>query len=84
MKDAFADGLVTREEYDRAVANNMACMDEKGVQHSAPVYQEANHQYYYTMTHTGPVPYEGLSPEDECYMRFEQDVHSAWVRQEQR
>ena len=81
---ALADGLVTREEYAHAVANNMACMDEKGVEHSAPVYQESIHQYHYTMAHTGPVPYEGLSPADECYMRFEQDIHGAWVRQEQR
>lgn len=84
VHDALADGVVTRAEYDRAVANNMACLDDKGVQHSAPVYEESSHQYRYSMTHTGPVPYAGLSPSDECYMRYEQDIHSQWVRQAQR
>jgi predicted phosphoadenosine phosphosulfate sulfurtransferase len=79
VTDALADGVVTREEYDRAVANTMRCLDEKGVQHSTPIYQESRRQYTFSvMSPTGPG--NGPTEYDDCWMRYERDVTSEWVR----
>jgi hypothetical protein len=52
VKEFLADGIVTREEYGQAVANSMACLDDKGVSHSEPVYNAARVQYDYVVQST--------------------------------
>jgi hypothetical protein len=82
VKDAFADGTVTFDEYTEAVNDDMACLDAKGVEHSPPSYNQSTGQYDYTIVSPAG-PTDGLSPEDECWMRYERDVQAAWVKENQ-
>ncbi len=78
--DALADGIVTREEFDAATGRMIACMDEQGVEHTAPIYDESSHQYQFSIeAKQGAQP--GLTVYDECWMEYAQDVTSQWVRQ---
>lgn len=76
----LADGVVTREEFDAATARMIACMDEQGVKHSPPVYDERSHQYRFSIEST-PGSQPGLTVYDECWMEFAQDVTGRWVQQ---
>lgn len=83
VTDALADGIVTREEFDAATAQMIACMDEQGVAHTAPVYDESSHQYQFSIeAKQGSQP--GLTIYDECWMEFAQDVTGQWVQQHPR
>lgn len=81
VNSALADGTVTREEYVSAVARTMTCLDQKGVGHTEPVYQEARGQYNYTIINNGIVSDQGLTPYDECWMRYGRDIQAQWVSQ---
>ncbi|MEP7215814.1 MAG: hypothetical protein ABI782_06130 [Anaerolineaceae bacterium] len=78
VKDALGDGIVSFEEYTRAVNNTMSCLDEKGAQHTKPVYDEERGQYVYGVT--SPAGPGGVSTLDDCWMRYERDVQGAWVK----
>ena len=78
--DALADGVVTREEYDAAVAGTMACLNEKGVDHTQPVYD--GRRYTYTVINSSPIGSQGVTPYDECWMMHERDVQAKWVEQQ--
>jgi hypothetical protein len=78
VKDALSDGIVTFEEYAQAVHNDMLCLDALGIAHSDPVYDKNSVQFHYSITSPNG-PGAASSPEEDCYARYERDVHSAWV-----
>lgn len=78
VNDALADGIATFEEYTAAVSNTMKCLDAKGVQHTTPFYNQAQSKYKYGVTN--PAGPGGVSPLDDCWMRYERDVQLAWVQ----
>jgi hypothetical protein len=82
--NALSDGIVTRAEYDAAVNSTMACLDGKGIAHTAPVYEDSRDVPVWTYA-VGPLPEEGkktVTAYDDCWMRYERDVKSAWVTQQ--
>ena len=74
----LADGVVTAEEYARAVGNTLACLDAQGVPHSSARFDTGTNQWKYEI---GPTPQDKLGVQDECWARYERDVQAAWVSQ---
>ena len=81
VADALDGGEVTFEEYTEAVFNTMACLDEKGIEHTEPVYDESQAQYTYSVTNPKGTDPREVSAYDECWMEYERDIQSAWVQQ---
>jgi hypothetical protein len=83
--NALSDDVVTRAEYDAAVNKTMACLDGKGIAHTAPVYENFRDVPVWTYA-VGPLPErdadESVTEYDKCWMRYERDVKSAWVTQQ--
>ncbi len=83
VAEVLADGVITREEFDAATARMIQCLDESGVTHSEPVYDEGDFQYKFAIeAKAGSQP--GLTVYDECWMEYAQDITGRWVMQNQR
>lgn len=81
IKDALADGIATREEYDQAIAKTMACLEENGFSHSTPKYDESKKQYTYMKWKAAP-PESGPIIDDDCSTKFELDIQMVWLSQQ--
>lgn len=81
VADALDNGAVTFEEHTQAVFNTMACLDEMGIEHTEPVYEESQGQYRYSVTNPRGTDPRDVSAYDECWMTYERDIQAAWVQQ---
>jgi len=81
VKDMLADGLVTFEEYEHAIDNTMVCLEEKGVAHTQPAYDESRKQFSYITRIVG-LQSSGAAADDECSMRYERDIQVVWLSQQ--
>lgn len=81
VKDALEDGIVTFAEYTSAVRDTLRCISEKGIEHSEPVYNEAQARYTFSVaSDTGPGE---VSAYDACWMKLSRDVEFVWAQQNQ-
>jgi hypothetical protein len=81
--EALADGVVSRSEYDAAVDRTLACVREAGGEVLNLRYEDFRDRpvWNFVLENAAAASPDGLTPYDECWMRFSRDVQAKWVEQ---
>lgn len=81
-REIIEDGVVTPEEYERAVFRTMQCMDDAGVEHTEPVFKEFRFESRWEYSIVGGIGSAADNAYIECYDEFEASVKNVWNEQQ--
>jgi hypothetical protein len=81
-REIIEDGLVTAEEYERAVFRTIQCMDEAGVEHTEPVFTEYRFDTRWEYSVVGGIGSATNDLYTQCHEDYERDVALVWSAQE--
>lgn len=80
-REIIEDGVVTAEEYERAVFRTIQCMDEAGIEHTEPVFKEYRFNSRWEYSVVGGIGSEANDLYAECYDDYERAAASIWSAQ---
>jgi hypothetical protein len=80
-REIIEDGLVTAEEYERAVFRTVQCMDEAGVEHTEPEFKEYRFESRWEYSIVGGIGSAADNAYIECRDAYQSAVSAIWAVQ---